>query len=184
MSEMLDPGMPEGMEVNRDPRYLQIRRRWYHPLYWFLAVFALFWNLFLVGFYSNMGSDAPLMAKLFPLLHVGVGIGISYYALAGFLNRTDIFVSLATIEIKHSPLPWPGKLRLKATDLKQLYSKEKVRHHRNSTSVSYEVHALNKSGSSKKLLSGLDSSEQALFIESEIEKYLKIKDQPVKGAIQ
>ncbi|MGB1111229.1 MAG: hypothetical protein ACPG4N_12785, partial [Gammaproteobacteria bacterium] len=77
MSEMLDPGMPEGMEVNRDPRYLQIRRRWYHPLYWFLAVFALFWNLFLVGFYSNMGGDAPLMAKLFPLLHVGVGIGIS-----------------------------------------------------------------------------------------------------------
>jgi hypothetical protein len=32
-------------------------------------------------------------------------------------------------------------------------------------------------------VSGLESSEQALFIEQEIEKHLNIKDTPVKGEL-
>ena len=34
-----------------------------------------------------------------------------------------------------------------------------------------------------KLVSGLLSSEEALFIEQEIEKYLRIDDEPVRGEI-
>ncbi len=30
---------------------------------------------------------------LFPLLHVGIGAGLTYYTLAGFLNRTIVEVS-------------------------------------------------------------------------------------------
>jgi hypothetical protein len=35
-----------------------------------------------------------------------------------------------------------------------------------------------------KLLSGLDTSEQALFIEQEIENFLKIEDKRVRGEIR
>jgi Tfp pilus assembly PilM family ATPase len=67
-------------------------------------------------------------------------------------------------------------------DLKQLYAKEKVSSSRNGTSITYEVH-VTRSGRNIKLVSGLESSEQAVYIEQEIEKYLNIKDIPVKGEL-
>jgi hypothetical protein len=67
--------------------------------------------------------------------------------------------------------------------VKQLYSKEKISRGRNSTTTTYEVHAVTHTGKNVKLLSGLESSEQALYIEQEIERYFRIEDAPVKGQI-
>lgn len=39
------------------------------------------------------------------------------------------------------------------------------------------------SGNDTKLLSGLKTSEQALYVEQEIEKYLGIKNKPVRGEL-
>ncbi len=38
--------------------------------------------------YNNLPQEVPLIAVLFPLLHVGVGVCLTYYVLAGWLNRT------------------------------------------------------------------------------------------------
>jgi hypothetical protein len=43
------------------------------------------------------------------------------------------------------------------------------------------VSALLRDGRERKIMSGLDSPEEALFVESEIEKYLGITDRPVAG---
>ena len=71
-----------------------------------------------------------------------------------------------------------------STDLEQLYSKEHVsRTNKGGVRYSYEVHALTRSGNHVKILGGLSDTEQALFIEQEIEKNLRIEDTPVRGEI-
>ena len=50
-------------------------------------------------------------------------------------------------------------------------------------SYSYSVQAVIKNGETIELISGLPSKDAALFIEQEIEKYLKIEDEPVRGEL-
>ena len=42
---------------------------------------------------------------------------------------------------------------------------------------------MTKSGRNIKLVGGLESQEQAIFIEQKIEKYLRIEDAPVPGEL-
>ena len=117
----------------------------------------------------------------FGTLHGAVGIGLSYYVLAGYINRTVIKVNRNMLTIKHGPLPWFGNKQLHSHDLAQLYCKECMHRHKNSSSCTYEVHAILKDGQHAKLVTGLDESEQALYLEQEIERFLRIEDQPVRG---
>jgi hypothetical protein len=145
-----------------------------------MTVFAIFWDGFLFMWYSKVKVANP-MASYFPLIHVAVGIGLTYYVVAGWLNRTHILIGQGKIAVRHRPVPWIGEKTLEAADLKQLYAKDKVTHSRNGTSVTYEVRAVTRSGRNIELVSGLESSEQAVYIEQEIEKYLNIEDIPIKG---
>lgn len=183
MEEHMEVGLPDKMALQKFPSYIHISRKWFGLQIIFMTVFAVFWNIFIFRFYVGMDESTDSFAKMLPLLHVVVGVCISYYGLAGWLNKSHIFVSKESIEINHKPMPWFGHKKINATDLKQLYSKEKISNSRNNTTVTYEVHAILSNGTNTKLLGGLESSEQALYIEQEIEKYLNIKDSPVKGAI-
>lgn len=183
MKEHMDIGLPEKIDIKEFPTYIHITRKWFGAQILFLTFFAIFWNVFLFKFYAEFSETVDIWTKLFPLFHVGAGIGISYYAIAGWFNKSNIFVSKATIEISHKPLPWFGNKKLDATELKQLYVKEKINRNRNSTSVTYEVHAILHSQRNIKLLTGLENSEQALYIEQEIEKFLQIENAPVRGEI-
>ena len=70
---------------------------------------------------------------------------------------------------------------MKALTIAQLYSKEVTRHSRLGTSSTHEVHVVARDGRQVKLLSDLESSEEALYLEQAIERTLGIKDQPVRG---
>jgi hypothetical protein len=179
----MDIGLPEKLELNKFPTHIQITRKWFGPSIIFMTFFVIFWNVFLFNFYASMGEDADIFAKLFPLLHVGVGVSLTYYVIAGWFNKSTILVSKSALEINHKPIPWFGNKTLKSTDLKQLYAKEKINRNKNGTSIIYEVHAILRNERNIKLLSGLESSEQALYIEQEIEKFLKIKNVSVRGEI-
>jgi len=72
-------------------------------------------------------------------------------------------------------------MELYTGELRQLYTKEIISQSKSGSSASYEIHAISTRGRNIKLLRGLDTSEQALYIEQEIEKYLHIEDRPVKG---
>ena len=183
MTNHIDLGLPEKIELQEYPDYLHISRKWFGWQTVFMTVFAVFWNGFLYNFFNNMGEDTDLFTRIFPLIHVAAGVGISYHAIAGWFNKSNVFVSKEAIEINHKPVPWFGNKKLLSTDLKQLYAKEKISRNNNNTTVTYEVHAILNNGTNTKLLSGLETSEQALYIEQEIEKFLNIKNSPVRGEI-
>ncbi len=182
-SPAMDIGLPEKIQFFDHVSHIEIVRTWFGMQTLFLTGFAVIWAGFLFFWYSNVPADGELMFVLFPLIHVGVGFVIAYIALTGWFNRTQLTVGQGKIGVRHGPLPWPGNKEIDAHDVKQLYGKEKISRSRNSTSVSYELRAVTKSGRNIKLVGGLESQEQAIFIEQKIEKYLRIEDVAIPGEI-
>ena len=178
--DRMELGLPDKIEFHHYGSYIEIVRKWFGWEILFLTLFAVFWNGFLINWYTSIGN-ANLVALLFPLIHVAVGVWLVYYVIAGWFNHTHIFVSHGKLAVRHKPIPWIGNKEIASSNLKQLYTKEKILRSRNGRTVRYEVHAITHGGRNVKLVEGLDSSEQALFIEQEIEKYLNITDVPVKG---
>ena len=166
-------------------RDLVITWRWFSPKFLALAFFCAFWDGFLVFWYvMAFRQGAPLVMKLFPILHLAVGVGLTYFTLAGFLNRTAVKVSRDALGISHSPLPWPGNRVLPSTEIEQLYCGERMHRHRHSCSYSYQLNAVGRDGSKIKLISGLEEPEAALFLEQAIEARLGIQDRPVRGELE
>jgi hypothetical protein len=178
--------MPRAINIERMGGGRTIVRRWYSPVLFFLVVFIIIWDGFLVFWYVTALSsdDAPLMMKIFPLGHVAVGLGLTYYTLAGFLNRTRIHADRGEVSIRHGPLPWFGNRTIRAVDLEQLYCTRHVSRSRNSRTVTFRVNAATRGGRKIKLLSGIAEEDQALFIEQELEQHLNIEDREVRGEIR
>ncbi len=177
--------LPEQLSVQVRGSHLEITRRWFSLSVIFISFFAIAWDIFLLVWYGALlhQGNASLLKSLFPLLHIALGVGVSYFALAGWLNHTSILVSPDELRIRHAPLPWFGGQTLQSPSLQQLYSKEVVSYSRNGRTVHYDLRAITHDGRNIKLLSGLESSQQALYIEQQVEKYLCIRNENVAGEI-
>ncbi len=181
--QRLDVPLPEKMTLEQTPGGLVIKRRWFGWQYMFLLVFALFWDGFLFMWIGMTLAVGLRSFALFSVLHVLVGIGISYTAIAGLMNTTTIHVGYDGVQVRHGPLPWRGNTQFAASDVRQIFCRERVVRRRRSTSVYYDVYAIRADGSDTKVVSSLPNAQQALFLEQEIERYLGIKDQPVRGEL-
>jgi hypothetical protein len=125
-------------------------------------------------------TGAPWIMILFPIAHLAVGVGLTYYTLAGFFNHSQLIVDRETFSVSHGPLPWLGNLRVPVAQIAQLYCKEKPG---KESSTTYQMSVILKDGRKKDLLSNLDSPEIGFYIEHQIENWLNIPDQPVRGEI-
>jgi hypothetical protein len=78
-----------------------------------LLFFAIFWDGFLVFWYSMAVSskNPPLVMLLFPLLHVGAGLFITHAALCGLVNRTTVRLGAGVFEFRRGPIPQGGAVR-------------------------------------------------------------------------
>lgn len=177
--------LPKNIELITEYDAIAIRRRWKNVAAYALIFFSLIWNGFMYGWmYLAISKGAWTMAA-FGTIHVAVGIFLIYFTIATFLNKTDIRIDAYNLAVKHYPLPWRGQLKIPVEDIQQVYCKEKItKNNNNSTSVTYELHCIDRSNRSKKLISGLNDSSQARFFETEIEKILGIKDEQVRGELR
>ncbi len=101
--------------------------------------------------------------------------------LAAWINKTHIVVSEKNLIVKHRPIPFKGK-KIPTQDIAQVFIKQ----HRHSDgegghSTSCSVNAVLKNGQDKKIVSGWRSPLHAVFVETKIEEFLKIKDGKVEG---
>lgn len=169
-------------DAPRQAGRLVITRRWFQPQAIFLIVFAVFWNGFLVNWYTiAFKSDGPLIMFLFPLLHVSAGLWITYQGLTGLLNRTTITLADGILAVKHGPIPARGNRTLETSDVQQLYTEEIVGSKGGKT---YNLMVVVKSGPTVALAKGLTSPQQALYIEQVVEEHLGIPDAPVLGSYE
>jgi hypothetical protein len=163
--------------------HLRIARRWFSWQYVVLLVFCIIWDGCVVFWYkvSLTASGVPLLAVVIPLVHVAVGLGLTYTVVAGFLNRTVISVSPERLTVRHGPLPWFGNRDLPSREIEQLYCERRVTETDDGQVVRFELAASLHDGRKVRLLKGLDAANQAQYIEQEVERWLGIVDQPVDG---
>lgn len=176
----IEPGYRDA-PARRPP--VTIVRRWRESSAYVIALFCVFWNAFLV-FWYRITVDAPIIFKLFPLIHVGAGLYMTYRTLATLLNTTTITVGDDELSVRHHPLPWPGGLRVPAAELAQLFTEEQITETKNGVSRSYHLGAVLKDGTKQRILANLPEPDQALFLEQQIEERLGIVDVEVGGEWQ
>ena len=182
------PRIPQapGILLEDTGQGMRLSYRWFSPLFIFLAFFCFAWDSFLVFWYSIVffanGPWIWIMAA-FPVLHLAVGVGLTYYTLAGFLNSTVLDVGQEELRVRHGPLPWRGNRTLPTQNIEQLYCQKKFTQTNENQSCWYSVHAVLKGGRQVPLLTGLQDRERALFIEQIVEEYLGLEDQPVGGEL-
>lgn len=104
---------PPGITVEVDePQRLVITRRWFELKHGIIAFFGFSMVLGLLVFSAVILFDLAefqqpkWMLLLMPTMHWLVGLWLSYWAVAGLLNRTRIEVSDGLITVTHSPVPW------------------------------------------------------------------------------
>jgi hypothetical protein len=163
---------------------VSITRRWFNFAVLFLIPFCIAWNSFLIFWYSiALSGNTPWIMAVFPIVHVAVGVGLTYYTLATLFNTTSIIAGQGILRIRHAPLPWMGNTELSTRDFSQLYCKEKVNRGKNGPHYQYELWAAMLDGTTRKLLGTGLTMEQALYLEQKLERALTIKDRPVAGEL-
>ena len=120
-----------------DQDVMAIEFKWYTAAAFFYLFFTVIWNVFLMFWYSMaFFSGAPIVFILFPLLHVAVGLYLTYYTACLFANKTNIEIDDDYLSIRHSPIPWwRGNVEIATTDINQLYVKETKTQGKNGTKL-------------------------------------------------
>lgn len=177
--------LPDGMQIQETTGGTVISRRWFSLVVILLIPFCIAWDSFLIFWYSTVlsGNGSWIMA-VFPVAHVAIGAGLTYYTLATLFNTTSIYAGRGTLRIHHSPIPWPGNTELSAGNFKQFYCKEKINRGKSGPNYQYEIWAAMHDGSKRKLLGTDLTMEQALFIEQKLERALGLQDCAMVGELQ
>ncbi len=155
--------IPEGLDLINGEYGTIIRRVWLSWRIAPIALFAVFWDGFLFFWYSKAlaQSDPEFMALFFPIGHVAVGIGLTYYVLASLFNRTDIVISLSGIKVCSGPVPWFGNRDVRREDITDFIVRERSGGRGRRT---YAIMYADYSKKERKLISSIPESDQAEFI--------------------
>ena len=114
------------------------------------------------------------MAVFFPIGHVAVGIGITYYVLAALVNKTDIVISSSGVRVTIGPAPWIGNKEVRADEITRVLVRERnVKQGR-----AFNVMYADRSRKERKLVTSLPEHEQAQFVVATIEQNLGLKSLP------
>lgn len=182
MSQNSDGELPKQISIDYYDDYMHICRKWFGFPIMLMSGFMVFWigiQFFTYFLITGEFGDATVIIYSFGAIFLLIDVFLFYLLAAGWMNKTDIFVNKQLMEIKHSPVPWMGNKKLDATTLTQFYVHKSVATNDGRTTVTYEVHYLQKGQQSAKLIAGLAEREQAVFIEQKIENYLGIIDVPI-----
>src|SRR5690554_5843962 len=95
---------PKGFEKLLDRDAFILRRHWRSWKLIPLLLFTLFWNGFMIVWMTIAISSGIWVMAAFGSIHGIVGLGLAYFCIASFFNKTDIITHPIYLEVKHYPL--------------------------------------------------------------------------------
>ncbi len=173
-----DINTPSGITVKADADRVRISRRYVGSgwgiviMFWILSLYFVF-----IGITFKILST-ELVFCIVPT--ITLSLVMFYYLLLWIMNERVIEVNQDTLSSRcEGPIPWPGSDQMiDSTSIKQVYIKEisatRYRTRR------YDVYVLTKDRRHEKLVA-VPRGNQALYLEQEIERFLGIEDQVVRG---
>ncbi len=173
-------GRPTRMTVDEWAGSLVVRWRWFGAQHIALTIFCIAWDSFLIFWYTMAFTrDAPWIMIVFPVAHLAVGLGLTYYVLCGFLNSSTVQVSSSEISVRHQPLPWPGNRRLNVDEVRELFADTKRNAHRDDdgyrrTSITHCVSAILRDGTKINLVGNLRDGDEAQYLSRLLQQRLRL----------
>lgn len=171
---------PATLIVQDDGDVRVIRRRWFRPSYLFLLFFCIGWDGFLffwyfIGIAVGPAGEMQWLFFVFPICHVAVGVFLTYFVIAGLLNKSYMGVTADGIFVRHRPVPWFGNRNLAANDLKEVYVELGTSQNSDGRrQQQYTLAGVVAAGDRIKLLGGLDSPE-AQYCAQQLNEWLGLK---------
>lgn len=176
--------IPQDFQLKETTQGIVIYYRWYKPQMVFpLMIFAVFW--FMLISYMFRSVDSTIFQAFLSIFFM-VGLGLVWYIVCLFFNKTDIAITSQDFISKHAPIPFPTykNIHLKRSDIEQVYiTGEYTRNKHNSKILNgYALNVLSPKGVSNRILSyGIEEYEKVVFLKKKIEQYMHIDPQPVEG---
>jgi hypothetical protein len=178
---------PEPFTVEYLGGTLCIKWRWYKPTAIILAAFTLTWEgVVFVFIIPSVGSGGDDFSVKLSILFTVIGIVLAYFTLTTFVNKTRIDVNTNALTVRYGPIPSVRGLSLPRDSLRQFYCVKQLYGSRNRSSARtyYHLQALNADGLAITVIRNLQDAEEALYLEQELERFLGIKDELVRGELQ
>ncbi len=180
---------PPTIEIDPGAGTRRIVKRWFDYSYLGMIFFCVFWDGFLFCWYTlAFTQGGPWIMVLFPLLHVTVGVCITYSTLAGLFNRTVISIEDGFLVTTHGPLPWWGGARIPTSGIVQLYcTLASIQRWRSGNAyylaaMPVQLNALMQNGEQRVVLLSA-TKEEGLFLEQTLEDWLEIEPKRVPGQV-
>jgi uncharacterized protein with PQ loop repeat len=174
-----NPLTPVRLRIVQLPDAMEIHYRWWNRHHWGLLLFTVLWNipvLFTI-IAANSANDFSMMG--FFSLFVFVGLFLIYTIVTAAVNRSRIRIEDRGIDIIHRPLQTPTNRdkRIDRRSIEQVYCQRRVAYTSNDQPVYvFDVHYVEKGANNAVLVRGLETHEEALFIEQRIESLYQIED--------
>jgi hypothetical protein len=172
---------PSAIRVAHEGGETVLSYRWFSWMVLFLVPFCVFWDGFMVVWFGTSIASGAYDMALFGVLHGAVGVGITYYTAAIFINETTVRLSKRLLSVKHGPLPWFGSRELDPGSLDQLYC-VRVRHkNKNSVTYTFTLRAQLTTKRTVDILRGLSDAAVVKWLEAFIEAEVGIQNRPMGG---
>ena len=164
---------------------LEIEWRWNSGKHVGILAFAVLWNLFITIWYGFLLlADGPILMLLFGLPFVAVGLFMGYYGLVTRVNATRIELVGDRLRAIQGPLKWRAPKELVADEVVQLFTTKGEIYRQNDVPVyGYTVKAKLQNGRTFDLVPNMDTPEQALWVEQQIEDCLGLVDVAEPGEL-
>lgn len=175
--------MPPGIEAYHLASELNIEISWRKSLSGFFVFFTIFWNAIVLPMALFAVLSGAYFMLLFMSIHLAIGIGFLYYILASLWNTTYITVDQFNLSIEHKPLKMPfyPNRYIPTHEFEQFYVEKYSSGKTNGRPVyAFGLFGIKKDKERIKLVKGLKYPKQALYLEQEIERFLKMPDHPVE----
>lgn len=153
-----------------------------------LVTGTFLWNIILLPIVFFLAYTGNFLIMIFLMGHLATGFVLLAQLISLFVNKTHITVDSTGISMQTSPIKslLHRDKQISAEQIKQLYVvryTEKY-HKKNQRGVqAYALYAILYNNKTIELVRGMDRETQ-LYLEQEIERYLDIKDLPVRGELE
>lgn len=178
--ERLTIPLPKSFSVTHKAGELVIEYPWLQGDVIPSAIFAVIWNvIMLIWVLDTIRNERWGLLALVSFFVVMSPV-LLYVTVAGVINMSTLRVAAGELIRQHGPLPVGRPLRLAASTIRQLFSREEVRHNKQMLAYRvYSVLVITTTDQYLTLVENLPAPEQALYIEQQIERALRIPDKAV-----
>lgn len=177
---------PPRFHIDETPTAWVAAWRWFSPVAFFLIFFCIAWDGFLIFWYTMaLTHRGPWIMVLFPICHVAIGVSLTYFTIATFINSTHVTARRGELSIHSGPLPWFGNRSLPSASVKQIFSRAVNSSNRSNGfnnaggNATFAVHAVLDDGRTVRLVGGLKGPDEANFLQQQLEKRLNVRPSPL-----